>query len=150
MSRDEDLRHQENDRKRREEDDRRRRDDDCRRSQEDQRREQRRQDDLRRQQDRDEESRRQRHCSPRSLAAGQAAAPREIDGSFAEPVIVQHPDKLPLILRVWPFEGVSQWAGQDAHAVVTLNALGQHPTRRQISLLSRSASPRQRRSSSIS
>jgi len=45
---------------------------------------------------------------PRSLAAGQAAAPGKLT-AFRRAVIVQHPDKLPLILRVWPFEGASQW-----------------------------------------
>jgi hypothetical protein len=36
-----------------------------------------------------------------------------------EPVIVPHMDKLPVIVRIWPFDG----PGQEVRALLTLNAL---------------------------
>ena len=41
-----------------------------------------------------------------------------------EPVIVPRMDKLPVIVRIWPFEGAP---GQDVRALLTLNALGPRP-----------------------
>ena len=41
-----------------------------------------------------------------------------------EPVIVPRMDKLPVIVRIWPFEGAP---GQDVRAILTLNALGPKP-----------------------
>jgi DNA-binding CsgD family transcriptional regulator len=36
-------------------------------------------------------------------------------------------DKLPVIVRIWPFEGPSDPPGQDVRALLTLNALGPRP-----------------------
>jgi len=44
---------------------------------------------------------------------------------IAEPIIVQRRDKLPVILRIWPVEGLTQASEQDLKMLVTLNALGQ-------------------------
>jgi DNA-binding CsgD family transcriptional regulator len=46
---------------------------------------------------------------------------------IAEPIIVQRPDKLPVIVRIWPFEGLADVPNQDVGALVTLNALGPKP-----------------------
>ena len=46
---------------------------------------------------------------------------------IAEPIIVQRSDKLPVILRIWPFEGAAHSSEQDVHALITLNALGPKP-----------------------
>jgi DNA-binding CsgD family transcriptional regulator len=53
--------------------------------------------------------------------------PVKFEFLIAEPIIVQRRDKLPVILRIWPFEGLTQSSGQDVHALVTLNALGPRP-----------------------
>jgi DNA-binding CsgD family transcriptional regulator len=48
--------------------------------------------------------------------------------SFAmEPVIVPRMDKLPVIVRIWPFEGPSHPPSQEVRALLTLNALGPRP-----------------------
>ena len=48
--------------------------------------------------------------------------------SFAmEPVIVPRMDKLPVIVRIWPFEGPSHPPAHEVQAVLTLNALGPRP-----------------------
>ena len=44
-----------------------------------------------------------------------------------EPVIVPRRDKLPVILRIWPFEGPSYPPAQEVRALLTLNALGPRP-----------------------
>ena len=44
-----------------------------------------------------------------------------LDSLTLEPVIVPRMDKLPVIVRIWPFEGPP---GQDMRALLTLNALG--------------------------
>ena len=44
-----------------------------------------------------------------------------------EPVIVPRMEKLPVIVRIWPFEGPSHQPGQDVRALLTLNALGPKP-----------------------
>ena len=36
-------------------------------------------------------------------------------------------DKLPVIVRIWPFDGPAHPPGQDVRALLTLNALGQRP-----------------------
>jgi hypothetical protein len=46
---------------------------------------------------------------------------------IAEPIIVQRRDKLPVILRIWPFEGLTHSTEQDVHTLVTLNALEPKP-----------------------
>ncbi len=47
-----------------------------------------------------------------------------------EPVIVQRQDKLPVIVRIWPFDGAARMPAQPAQevrALLTLNALGPKP-----------------------
>ena len=41
-----------------------------------------------------------------------------------EPVIVPRMEKLPVIVRIWPFDGPAYQPGQDVRALLTLNALG--------------------------
>jgi hypothetical protein len=53
--------------------------------------------------------------------------PAKLEALIAEPIIVQRPDKLPVILRIWPIERAAHSAEQDVHALVTLNALGPKP-----------------------
>jgi DNA-binding CsgD family transcriptional regulator len=53
--------------------------------------------------------------------------PVKLKPLIAEPIIVQRPDKLPVIMRIWPFEGAAHSPEQDVHALVTLNALGPKP-----------------------
>jgi DNA-binding CsgD family transcriptional regulator len=44
-----------------------------------------------------------------------------------EPVIVPRMEKLPVIVRIWPFDGPAYQPGQDVRALLTLNALGPKP-----------------------
>ena len=44
-----------------------------------------------------------------------------------EPVIVPRMEKLPVIVRIWPFDGPAHQPGQDVRALLTLNALGPKP-----------------------
>ena len=44
-----------------------------------------------------------------------------------EPIIVPRTDKLPVIVRIWPFDGQAHQPGQDVRALLTLNALGPKP-----------------------
>jgi DNA-binding CsgD family transcriptional regulator len=44
-----------------------------------------------------------------------------------EPVIVPRTDKLPVIVRIWPFDGPAHQPGQEVRALLTLNALGPKP-----------------------
>jgi DNA-binding CsgD family transcriptional regulator len=44
-----------------------------------------------------------------------------------EPVVVPRMDKLPVIVRIWPFEGPSHPPAQEVRALLTLNALGPRP-----------------------
>jgi DNA-binding CsgD family transcriptional regulator len=53
--------------------------------------------------------------------------PPKLQCLTAEPIVVQRPDKLPVILRIWPFEGAAHSPEQEVHALVTLNALGPKP-----------------------
>jgi DNA-binding CsgD family transcriptional regulator len=49
-----------------------------------------------------------------------------LDSLTAEPVIIPRMDKLPVIVRIWPFEGPSH-PSQEVRALLTLNALGPRP-----------------------
>ena len=60
-------------------------------------------------------------------AIDQSRTPSWLNPSTVEPVIVRRTDKLPVIVRIWPFEGPSHPPGQDVHALLTLNALGPKP-----------------------
>jgi DNA-binding CsgD family transcriptional regulator len=53
--------------------------------------------------------------------------PAKLKSLIAEPIIVQRPDKLPVIVRIWRFEGAAHSPEQEVHALVTLNALGPKP-----------------------
>jgi DNA-binding CsgD family transcriptional regulator len=53
--------------------------------------------------------------------------PANLKSLISEPIIVQRPDKLPVIVRIWPFERVAHSPEQDVRALVTLNALGPRP-----------------------
>jgi DNA-binding CsgD family transcriptional regulator len=44
-----------------------------------------------------------------------------------EPIIVQRQDKLPVIVRIWPFDGAAHLPAQEVRALLTLNALGPKP-----------------------
>jgi hypothetical protein len=44
-----------------------------------------------------------------------------------EPVIVPRMEKLPVIVRIWPFDGPAHPPGQAVRALLTLNALGPRP-----------------------
>ena len=48
-----------------------------------------------------------------------------LDSLALEPVIVPRMDKLPVIVRIWPFEG--RTPGQEVRAILTFNALGPRP-----------------------
>jgi DNA-binding CsgD family transcriptional regulator len=45
----------------------------------------------------------------------------------ADPIVVRRRDKLPVILRLWLFEGPAYMSDQAVQALVTLNALGPKP-----------------------
>ena len=47
--------------------------------------------------------------------------------SVMEPVIVPRTEKLPVIVRIWPFDGPAHQPGQEVRALLTLNALGPKP-----------------------
>jgi DNA-binding CsgD family transcriptional regulator len=57
-------------------------------------------------------------------AVDQLKALPRLDSLALEPVIVPRMDKLPVIVRIWPFE---EAPGQDVRALLTLNALGPKP-----------------------
>ncbi|MGH6813058.1 MAG: helix-turn-helix transcriptional regulator [Methylocella sp.] len=44
-----------------------------------------------------------------------------------DPIIVQRQDKLPVIVRIWPFNGAAHLPAQEVRALLTLNALGPKP-----------------------
>ena len=44
-----------------------------------------------------------------------------------DPIIVQRRDKMPVIVRIWPFDGAAHLPAQEVHALLTLNALGPKP-----------------------
>lgn len=46
---------------------------------------------------------------------------------ISEPVIVQRPDKLRVIVRIWPFGGSANVPNRDVQALVTLSELGPKP-----------------------
>jgi DNA-binding CsgD family transcriptional regulator len=59
-------------------------------------------------------------------AIDQLTNPHPAHSVALEPVIVPRDDKLPVIVRIWPFERPSH-PGQEVHALLTLNALGPRP-----------------------
>jgi DNA-binding CsgD family transcriptional regulator len=44
-----------------------------------------------------------------------------------EPIIIQRQDKLPVIVRIWPFNRAAHLPTQEVRALLTLNALGPKP-----------------------
>jgi DNA-binding CsgD family transcriptional regulator len=44
-----------------------------------------------------------------------------------EPIIVQRRDKMPVIVRIWPFDWAAHLPAQEVRAFLTLNALGPKP-----------------------
>jgi DNA-binding CsgD family transcriptional regulator len=60
-------------------------------------------------------------------AIDQLTNPPRPNALAVEPVIVPRTDKLPVIVRIWPFEGPSHSPAQEVRALLTLNALGPRP-----------------------
>ena len=60
-------------------------------------------------------------------AIDQLTSPPRSNSLAVEPVIVPRMDKLPVIVRIWPFEGPSHPPAQEVRALLTLNALGPRP-----------------------
>jgi DNA-binding CsgD family transcriptional regulator len=57
----------------------------------------------------------------------QLTGPPRLNALAVEPVVVPRMDKLPVIVRIWPFEGPSHPPEQEVRALLTLNALGPRP-----------------------
>jgi DNA-binding CsgD family transcriptional regulator len=47
-----------------------------------------------------------------------------LNSSALEPIIVPRTEKLPVIVRIWPFDGLAHQPEQEVRALLTLNALG--------------------------
>jgi DNA-binding CsgD family transcriptional regulator len=60
-------------------------------------------------------------------AIDQLKTPARLNSLAFEPVIVPRTDKLPVIVRIWSFEGPAHQTGQEVRALLTLNALGPKP-----------------------
>ena len=60
-------------------------------------------------------------------AINQLTGPPRLNSLAMEPVIVPRMDKLPVIVRIWPFEGPEHPPEQEVRALLTLNALGPRP-----------------------
>jgi DNA-binding CsgD family transcriptional regulator len=50
-----------------------------------------------------------------------------LNPSAADPIIVQRQDKMPVIVRIWPFYWAAHLPAQEVCALLTLNALGPRP-----------------------
>ena len=50
-----------------------------------------------------------------------------LNPSATDPIIVQRRDKMPVIVRIWPFDGAAHLPAQEVRALLTLNALGPKP-----------------------
>src|SRR5437016_2760452 len=50
-----------------------------------------------------------------------------LNPSAADPIIVQRRDKMPVIVRIWPFDWAAHLPAQEVCALLTLNALGPRP-----------------------
>jgi len=50
-----------------------------------------------------------------------------LDSLTLEPIVVPRMEKLPVIVRIWPFDGPGHQPGQEVRALLTLNALGPKP-----------------------
>jgi DNA-binding CsgD family transcriptional regulator len=60
-------------------------------------------------------------------AIDQLSNPPRLGSPALEPVIVPRADKLPVIVRIWPFEGPEHPPAQSVCVLLTLNALGPRP-----------------------
>jgi DNA-binding CsgD family transcriptional regulator len=60
-------------------------------------------------------------------AIDQLSSPSHLNSLAVEPIIVPRMDKLPVIVRIWPFEGPEHQPAQEVRALLTLNALGPRP-----------------------
>jgi DNA-binding CsgD family transcriptional regulator len=60
-------------------------------------------------------------------AIDQLSGPSDSNFLPLEPVIVPRMDKLPVIVRIWPFEGPEVPSAQEVRVLLTLNALGPRP-----------------------
>jgi DNA-binding CsgD family transcriptional regulator len=54
------------------------------------------------------------------------ASPR-LNPLATDPIIVQRQDKMPVIVRIWPFDWAAHLPTQEVRALLTLNALGPKP-----------------------
>jgi DNA-binding CsgD family transcriptional regulator len=61
------------------------------------------------------------------LAIDQLSSLPRPNALAVEPVVVPRMDKLPVIVRIWPFEGTSHPTAQEVRVLLTLNALGSRP-----------------------
>ncbi|HZM07194.1 MAG TPA: helix-turn-helix transcriptional regulator [Methylocella sp.] len=57
----------------------------------------------------------------------QLTGPPRLNSLAVDPVIIPRMDKLPVIVRIWPFEGPEHQPAQEVRALLTLNALGPRP-----------------------
>jgi DNA-binding CsgD family transcriptional regulator len=60
-------------------------------------------------------------------AIDKLCGPPQPNALAAEPVVVPRMDKLPIIVRIWPFEGPDHPPAQDVRVLLTLNAIGPRP-----------------------
>ena len=63
-------------------------------------------------------------CFILKQAVDQLTNPPSVDSPVLDPVIIPRTDKLPVIVRIWPFERPSHPPAQEVRALLTLNALG--------------------------
>ncbi len=60
-------------------------------------------------------------------AVDQLITSPRLNALAGEPVIVKRRAKLPVIVRIWPFDGAANLPAQEVRALLTLNALGPKP-----------------------
>ncbi len=53
--------------------------------------------------------------------------PSKLNATIVQPIIVHRSEKLPILLRIWPYEGAALASEKNVHALITLNALGPKP-----------------------
>ena len=62
-----------------------------------------------------------------ALRASLARTTDQVTATVAEPIIIRRSEKLPVILRIWPFKVPAQPPTPGVVALITLNALGNKP-----------------------
>ena len=60
-------------------------------------------------------------------AIDQLTGPPRLNSLAVEPIIIPRKDKLPVIVRIWPFEEPEHQPAREVRALLTLNALGPRP-----------------------